>query len=169
MNNQTAYAISAINAQLECELTEAEWMQTHIYDKWKKKCYFTQNINKIEVIIDNSGFSIVLLYNNKDSEIVATYETEQQAAKALEQLFDGIISEDGRIDSDELNEHKKILAQKILAQKTLAQNSTEINYTANIKIMYIIAGVILGLVVLLSIIIVCIDQTELFSKIPKNY
>lgn len=147
MDNQTAYAISAINAQLEGELAEAEWMQTHIYDKWKKKCYFTQNINKIEVVIDNSGFSIILLYNNKDSEVVATYETEQQAAKALKQLFDGIISEDGRIDSDELNEHKKILAQK--GTRT---NTTEVNYTANTKIMYIIAGVILGLTVLLSVI-----------------
>ncbi len=148
MTNQTAYHIATINAQVECELAEVEWMQTHIYDKWKKKCYFTQNINKIEVVIDNSGFSIVLLYNNKDSETVATYETEQQAAKALKQLFNGIISEDGRIDSNELNEHKKALAQKALAQNTI-----EVNYATDRKIMYIIAGIVFGLTVLLSIIV----------------
>ena len=150
MTNQTAYIVSAMHAQLECDLAEAEWMQTHIYDKWKKKCYFTQNINKIEVVIDNNGFSIVLLYNNKDSEIVATYETEQQAAKALKQLFDGIISEDGRVDSDELNEYRILSSQKHVIE------TTEEGF-ASPRVMYIIGGIILGLAILLSII-VCIYE-----------
>lgn len=152
MTNQTAYMINALNAQLEGELAEAEWMQTHIYDKWKKKCYFTQNINKIEVVIDNSGFSIILLYNNKDSEVVATYETEQQAAKALKQLFDGIISEDGRIDSDELNEYRILNTQKHITNA-----KKEESFISSARTMYIMGGIILGLTVLIFIL-VCICE-----------
>lgn len=141
-----AYIVSAMHAQLECDLAEAEWMQTHIYDKWKKKCYFTQNINKIEVIIDNRGFSVILLYNNKDNEIVATYETEQQAAKALKQLFDGIISEDGRIDSNELNEYRILNSQKHIVE------TTEEDFVSP-RAMYIMGGIICTLALLVSIII----------------